>query len=90
MGHVNFQKWDTGGGVDWSHDQPQTQPNTAVPMPTAANPDPAHTQLSLVPPCSGLANLFPPNLKHGKPSFGLSLMPARSDVRDISLPFDVF
>ena len=38
MGHVNFHKGDTGEGVDWSHDLHQIQPNTAVPMPTAANP----------------------------------------------------
>ena len=41
MDHVNFQKWNAGEGVDWSHNQHQTQPNTAGPMPTTANPDPA-------------------------------------------------
>ena len=59
-------------------------------MPTAANPDPAHLQLSLVP---DWLNLFPSRLKHSKPSFGLSLYPqgVMSGAYSLSFVFfDVF
>ena len=59
-------------------------------MPTTANPDLAHPQLSLVP---DWLNLFLPRLKHGKPSFGLSLYPpgVMSGAYSLSFVFfDVF
>ena len=56
-------------------------------MPTA---DPAHPRLSLVP---DWLDLFPPRLKCGKPSFGLSLHPLGVMSGGFSLSFvfcDVF